>query len=62
MQSKAIKKWQPWRASTGAKSDAGKAVSSQNAFKGGHRPLMRDLAKALCEQELIIRDYENSDE
>ncbi len=54
MQSQAIKKWQPWLQSTGAKTEEGKKKVSQNAFKGGIRPLCRNLSKALREQGRLI--------
>jgi hypothetical protein len=41
---------QPWRHSTGPRTTAGKAQSSRNAWKGGVRPQLRILAKALREQ------------
>lgn len=34
-QAAAIRRWQPWRSSTGPKSAAGKTRSSQNASKPG---------------------------
>ena len=34
-QSDLIKNWQPWKSSTGAVSDEGKAIVSQNAIKHG---------------------------
>jgi hypothetical protein len=49
-QSQAIKQWKPWAKSTGAKTPEGKAVVSRNAFKGGHRPNLRQLAKDLAEE------------
>jgi len=36
-QSERIKQWQPWKQSTGPKTDVGKAASSENAFKHGMR-------------------------
>jgi len=62
-QSQAIRQWQPWTKSTGAKTTQGKAVVSRNAFKGGHRPHLRQLAKDLSEefgfaQDLIKRCQE----
>ncbi|QEN88589.1 hypothetical protein FZC33_20790 [Labrys sp. KNU-23] len=41
-QAEAIKKWQPWLRSTGPRSKSGKARSATNAWKGGHRRMMRD--------------------
>jgi hypothetical protein len=49
-QSQAIRQWKPWAKSTGAKTPKGKAVVSRNAFKGGHRPHLRKLAKDLAEE------------
>ncbi|MDQ3562936.1 MAG: hypothetical protein M3436_01940 [Pseudomonadota bacterium] len=43
-------RWKPWEKSTGPKSEEGKAKVSQNGFKGGHRPMLRELARALLEQ------------
>ena len=53
-QSKAIKQWQPWVLSTGAKSESGKKKVSQNAYKGGLRPFLRELASVLREQRNMI--------
>ncbi|TAL88472.1 MAG: hypothetical protein EPN69_16275 [Rhodanobacter sp.] len=46
-QAAAIKRWKPWLQSTGPRTDEGKAASSRNAWKGGHRPLFRAMAEAL---------------
>ena len=46
-QAKMIKQWQPWKTSTGAKTEEGKARSSQNAFKGAERKKMREMTKLL---------------
>jgi hypothetical protein len=45
--SEAIRRWKPWEKSTGPKTEAGKAVSSRNGWKGGERELMRTIAAAL---------------
>ena len=50
-QAKLIQQWRPWEKSTGPKTKAGKAVASQNAFKGGTWKLLRELAAALREQD-----------
>ena len=46
-QSEAIRNWQPWRHSTGPKSLGGKAKVSRNGWKGGKRPMFRDLMQTL---------------
>lgn len=62
-QSQAISQWQPWTKSTGAKTPQGKAVVSRNAFKGGHRPHLRQLAKDLAEEfqytQRLVQTYKN---
>jgi hypothetical protein len=54
-QSAQIHLWQPWSKSTGARTPQGKAVVSRNAFKGGHRPYLRQLAKELAEEVNFTR-------
>lgn len=46
-QAHAIKRWSPWERATGPKSIEGKAVSSRNAWKGGARAQLRELARLL---------------
>ena len=46
-QSEKIRQWQPWQHSTGAKTPEGKAISSRNAYKGGHTARVRDLIKGV---------------
>ncbi len=62
-QSQAIRQWKPWSKSTGAKTPEGKAVVSRNAFKGGHRPYLRQLAKDLAEElqytQRLVDTYRN---
>ena len=36
-QAELIQNWQPWERSTGAKTEAGKAISAMNAYKHGLR-------------------------
>lgn len=50
-QSELIRQWQPWRKSSGPVSAEGKAKSARNAWKGGIRPLLRNLARELREQD-----------
>jgi hypothetical protein len=54
MQSQVIKKYQIWLNSTGAKTAEGKAKSSRNAYKGGIRPMMLQVARVLREQNKFI--------
>lgn len=41
VQSVKIHNWQPWQHSTGAKTTAGKAIVSRNAFRGAFRHMLR---------------------
>ena len=50
-QSELIQNWQPWTNSTGPRTAEGKAKSSQNAFKGGTRPLFRMIDRLLRKQQ-----------
>jgi hypothetical protein len=49
-QSALIRNWQPWEVATGPKSEEGKVRVSRNAFKGGTRAMLRELARLLREQ------------
>lgn len=42
-----IKNWKPWERSTGPRTEAGKARSAGNAFKGGHLAEVRALTVAV---------------
>ena len=53
-QAELIRKWKPWEQSTGPKTKKGKRRVSQNAFKGGTRAMLRDLAKALRHQAEVL--------
>ena len=55
-QAEAIKRWRPWDKSTGPVTAEGKAKVSRNAFKGGHREIMRQLGNLLAEQRRVVRD------
>ena len=46
-QSEAIKRWRPWEQSTGPKTTEGKAKVARNAYKGGNRARLRELARVL---------------
>lgn len=47
-QSELIRRWRPWSRSTGPRSESGKARASRNAWKGGVRPMLRQLAALLA--------------
>jgi hypothetical protein len=53
-QSELIQTWKPWEQSTGPKTKEGKNKSSQNAYKGAVRPLIRQLGRLLREQEDVL--------
>lgn len=55
-QAELIRQWQPWKQSTGPKSWEGKATAARNAWKGGVRPLLRDLAREMREQDKARRE------
>jgi len=43
--------------STGPKTHTGKAQAAQNAYKGGVRPMLWALARALSEQERVVDEW-----
>lgn len=53
-QSQAIQAWQPWKKSTGPKSDAGKAAVARNAVKHGGRSA--DAIAQLQELRAMLAD------
>lgn len=55
-QTEAIKLWQPWKSSTGPRTESGKFNASQNAWKGGERPAMRALSAILREQHKCLNE------
>ena len=42
-----IRTWRPWEKSTGPRTDAGKAVAAQNAWKGGDEVRLRELVRGI---------------
>ena len=50
-----IRNWRPWEHSTGPKSEEGKARVSRNAYKGGTRAMLRELARLLREQAEALK-------
>ncbi len=55
-QSQKIRQWQPWQHSTGAKTIAGKAIASRNAFKGGFRQQLKELRQLLRDQRGALNE------
>jgi hypothetical protein len=55
-QSLRIRRWQPWKHSTGPRTNEGKAITSLNAFKGGLRASLKLMAKFLRDQRDYIND------
>lgn len=46
-QAERIRQWRPWEKSSGPKTEAGKAIASRNADKGGTRAMLRQLSRIL---------------
>lgn len=55
-QAELIRAWRPWEKSTGPRSAEGKARTSRNGFKGGHRATLRALARELDQALLKQRE------
>lgn len=55
-QAELIRNWKPWKRSTGPRTEEGKARTSRNAFKGGRRAELRDLARMFDETLREQRD------
>ncbi|MDI1307884.1 MAG: hypothetical protein PSV17_00440 [Methylotenera sp.] len=53
-QAELIKQWQPWKHSTGARTTDGKAKVSRNAYKGGLRTILQNIAAILRDQKRVI--------
>ena len=58
LRSEMIRRWRPWEKSTGPRTSEGKARSSRNRWRGGHREQfraqMRELHNALDEQARVL--------
>ena len=53
-QAETIRRWKPWKQSTGPRTRDGKAIASHNGWKGGTRPLLRAMSAALrCQREWL---------
>lgn len=55
-QSEAIRQWRPWEKSTGPVSAEGKQKVGKNAFKGGHRARLREIAGLLAEHRRQLNE------
>lgn len=55
-QAQLIQQWQPWKQSTGPKTEQGKAVSARNAYKGNVRGQIKAIRALLKEQ---LKQFKN---
>ena len=55
-QAEAIRGWKPWERSTGPRTEAGKERTRLNSYKGGERPMLRELSRALRDQRCRLRE------
>ena len=58
LRARLIRGWRPLEHSTGPRTPDGKRKSSRNAWKGGNRPALRELAKILKRQERSVEEIE----
>ena len=54
-QAERIRAWSPWARSTGPRSAEGKAKASRNAWQGGNREVLRELARLLAVQRKTLK-------
>ena len=55
-QAELIRAWRPWALSTGPRSTEGKLATSRNAWRGGHREKLRELARLVNAEVMQARD------
>ena len=55
LRAKLIRKWEPWKQSTGPRSQVGKVKVSRNAYKGGLRSALREVSALLKEQRKCLK-------
>lgn len=56
LQAEVIRRCKPWEKSCGPKSPEGKRKVSRNAFKGGHRQVVRGLVQYFREQQAFLAE------
>lgn len=56
-QAELIRQWRPWERSTGPRTGAGKAICARNAWRGGTRAELRELARELRAQRQELAEY-----
>lgn len=54
-QAELIRQWKPWESSSGPKTEEGKSRSARNAYRGGMRAMLRELARALQAQREAVK-------
>ena len=55
-QAELIGTWKPWERSTGPRTAEGRLAVARNAWKGGHRQQLRELAQLVNEEVRQARD------
>ena len=55
-QAELIRRWKPWEQATGPRTEEGKATVARNAWKGGQRQALRELARAVNEELQSARE------
>lgn len=56
-QAELIRAWQPWKQSTGPVTKEGKQKSGGNAYKGGRRTQLRQLAREI---RALLQSYDDA--
>lgn len=55
-QSEDIHRYKPWTRATGPKTKTGKAICSQNAWKGGWREELREFTRLMRSQNQVLEE------
>jgi len=53
-QAELIRTWQPWKHSTGPKTEVGKMRAARNGYKGGVRQQLRIIGRLLRDQRCAL--------